>query len=39
MNISLNGESRQIDAKTLAEALIVLGFDDNISVVATALNG
>ena len=28
MNISLNGEARQIDAKTLADALIVLGFDD-----------
>lgn len=37
MRISCNGEPREIEAATLAEALEALGFGD--AVVATAVNG
>jgi sulfur carrier protein len=37
MRIFLNGDARDIDARTLDVALNVLGFRD--AVVATALNG
>ena len=37
MRISLNGTTRELEATTLAEALIALGYAD--AVVATALNG
>jgi sulfur carrier protein len=37
MRISLNGEAREVDARTLAEAMTALGFAD--VVVATAVNG
>jgi len=37
MTIVVNGETRALDAKTLAAALEALGYDD--ASVATALNG
>lgn len=37
MRVSLNGEAREVEARTLAEAMTVLGFAS--AVVATAVNG
>lgn len=37
MRISLNGEGREVDARTLAEAMTALDFAG--AVVATAVNG
>ena len=37
MRIDVNGETREVDATTLADALVELGWGD--AKVATALNG
>jgi sulfur carrier protein len=37
LNVVVNGEPREVAAKTLAEALIALDYAD--AIVATALNG
>jgi sulfur carrier protein len=37
MRVQLNGEARDVDAQTLAEALVELGYGE--ATVATAVNG
>ena len=39
MKLTVNGEARSIDAATVAELMVELGFERNAPGVAAALNG